>query len=190
MGTLTLFFIAVGLAMDAFAVSVSNGICFRRAGFREALYTALTFGIFQAGMPVLGYFAGRTVSGAVEFLDHWIALILLGAIGGNMVREGILELRSPGTMERKDSCSFRGLMLQGVATSIDAFAVGISLALMKTNIAFAGVVIGAVTFVCSLAGVYIGRTFGAALKQKAEIFGGCILILIGIKIFAEHITGA
>lgn len=186
MGTLTLLFIALGLAMDAFAVAVSNGICYQKTGIKEAMYMAFTFGFFQMAMPIIGFFAGRAVSGAVEAFDHWIALILLGFIGGNMIREGIKGLKNPEKIGRRDRCHIRDLLFQGVATSIDALAVGVSFAIMNTNIITAAGIIGIVAFLCTLAGVVVGKVFGAALKQKAEIFGGLILMGIGLKIFIEH----
>lgn len=186
MGLITLVFIAFGLAMDAFAVSVSNGICYRHAGFKEAFATAFTFGVFQAVMPLIGFFAGRTVSSYVEFIDHWIALALLGFIGGSMIFEGIKELRHPEKKPCNTTCSFKDLIVQGIATSIDALAVGVGLAVINTNIYEAVGLIGIITFITCLAGVYIGRGFGGVLKEKAEICGGCILVIIGIKIFVEH----
>lgn len=187
MGFLTLFLIALGLAMDAFAVSVSNGICHRNAGGRQALAAGLTFGLFQAGMPLLGYFAGSTISGAMEALDHWIALILLSFIGVNMIKEAVKELRRPEERDcRKETGGLKALLLQGVATSIDAFAVGVGFAFLNTNIFTAVALIGVITFCTSFAGVFVGKKFGSLFKQKAEIFGGCILIFIGVKIFLEH----
>ncbi len=186
MGYLTLLFIALGLAMDAFAVSVSNGICYKNAGFKETFYTALTFGVFQAMMPLIGYFAGKTVSEAVEFIDHWIALGLLCFIGGSMIASAVKEMRNPEKVCYKTYCTVKDLLVQGVATSIDAFAVGISLAVIDTNIFMAVGLIGIVTFVCCVIGVPMGKRFGYFMKDKAEILGGCILIIIGIKIFVEH----
>lgn len=190
MGFLTMLLIALGLAMDAFAVSVSNGICYRKAGLKEAFYTAFTFGLFQAGMPLIGYYAGSTFSASVAFLDHWIALALLSFIGGSMIYSAIKEIRNPGTERYRAACNLKDLILQGIATSIDALAVGISFAVIQTNIFMAVVLIGLVTFICCFIGVIIGRGFGNRLKEKAEILGGCILILIGIKILIEHTIGA
>ena len=186
MGYFTLFFIALGLAMDAFAVSVSNGICYKNAGFKEAFNTALTFGVFQALMPLIGYFAGRTVSDAVAFIDHWIALVMLCFIGGSMIVGAIKEMKNPPREDCKQYCTIKDLIVQGVATSIDAFAVGISLAVIDTNIFMAVGLIGVVTFICCVVGVLLGKNFGFFMKDKAEILGGCILIIIGIKIFIEH----
>jgi putative Mn2+ efflux pump MntP len=187
MGYLTLFFIALGLAMDAFAVSILNGICYKNAGIKEAMITAATFGGFQGFMPLLGYFAGRTVSDVVGSIDHWVALLLLGFIGGSMIYSAIKEMKNPGTINCKHYCTSKDLAIQGVATSIDAFAVGISFAVIDTNIFVAVVLIGLVTFIFCLFGVPIGKKFGMLIKEKAEILGGAILIIIGIKIFVEHI---
>lgn len=189
MGVYTLFLIALGLSMDAFAVSVSNGICYKKIGLRQAFQTAFVFGIFQAGMPLIGYFAGRAVSSAVAFIDHWIALGLLSFIGGSMVVHAIKDIRSPEMKICKNQCTFRDLLIQGIATSIDAFAVGISFAVIRTNIFQAVSFIGTVTFICCIFGVFLGKRFGGLLQEKAEFFGGCILILIGLKIFVEHLLG-
>lgn len=186
MGYLTLFFIALGLAMDAFAVSISNGICYRRAGPKEAIITGATFGGFQAAMPLLGYFAGMTVKDAVEAIDHWIALILLGFIGGSMIIGAIKNMKKPEDVECKPYCTTKDLLLQGIATSIDALAVGISFAVIDTNIFVAVALIGIVTFIFCVVGVPIGKRFGTIIREKAEILGGCILIMIGLKIFIEH----
>lgn len=186
MGQLTLFFIAIGLAMDAFAVSVSNGICYKHARLKEAFINAVTFGAFQAGMPLLGYYLGCTIRSAVAFLDHWIALGLLAFIGGTMIWDAVKELRAPGKTRMKPIYSFKDLAVQGVATSIDAFAVGISFAVIPTNVLSAVGQIGIITFLFSLVGVYLGKRFGLMLKDKAEIIGGIILIAIGLKIVIEH----
>ncbi|MDD2216749.1 MAG: manganese efflux pump MntP family protein [Eubacteriales bacterium] len=186
MGIFTLHLIALGLAMDAFAVSVSNGICYKKTGPKQAFKMAFVFGLFQAGMPLIGYYAGSTVSEAVAFLDHWIALVLLTFIGTTMVYGAVKGMRNPEIKVIKTVCTFRELFVQGVATSIDAFAVGISFAVIQTNIYFALFLIGIDTFVCCFIGVFLGKRFGGLLQEKAEFFGGVILILIGVKIFVEH----
>lgn len=183
-----LFLTALGLSMDAFAVSVTNGLCLRGSGLRHGLWTALAFGLFQGGMPVLGFLLGQGFSGPVRRLDHWVALLLLGFIGGRMVKEGIGQLRSP-EVSRPREFSWGMLLLQAVATSIDALAVGIGFALMEVEILPAAGLIAGVTFLCCLVGFFIGRRFGGLLKERAEIFGGIILMLTGIKIFLEHTMG-
>lgn len=189
MGTITLFLIALGLSMDAFAVSVSNGMCYRNFGRVQAVCASFTFGLFQMLMPIIGYFAGRTFSGPVSFLDHWIALIMLGAIGGKMALDGIKNLRSPETCGEPRSFDLRILILQAIATSIDALAIGISFAVMQVSIVTAAVFIGATTFVCCLIGSRLGRRFGLLLGSRAEVAGGLVLAGIGIKIFFEHTFG-
>ena len=190
MGTATLFFIALGLSMDAFAVSITNGICYQEHGARLAVRTALTFGGFQAAMPLIGYFAGKAVSSFVSVIDHWIAMVLLVAIGLAMIREARKDMKNPGAKICKTVCTHKDLFVQGFATSIDAFAVGIGFAVIHTNIFLAVAFIGVVTFCCCLTGVLIGRRFGSLLKEKAQIFGGCILMIIGLKIFLEHMLAA
>lgn len=189
MGTMTLFLVALGLSMDAFAVSVSNGMCFRDFGRKQILEAAFSFGLFQMLMPILGYFAGSTFSSAILSLDHWIALILLGAIGGKMVHDGIVKMHHADAYEVQKPFTFQVLILQAVATSIDALAVGIGFAVMQVNIIMAAAFIGIVTLVCCLFGSFLGHRFGVILGKRAEIFGGLILIAIGIKIFAEHVFG-
>ncbi len=189
MGTTTLFLIALGLSMDAFAVSISNGMCYRNFGAKQAVSCSFAFGLFQMLMPIVGYFAGRSFSDIIQSADHWIALLLLGVIGGKMVWDGIQELRSPESCGPEKVFSFRILVLQAVATSIDALAIGIGFAVMKVNILTAASFIGCITFLCCLVGNRLGRRFGLILGTRAEILGGCILVGIGIKIFAEHTLG-
>lgn len=187
MGSVTLFFTSLGLSMDACAVSISNGMCYDNMQKKQILSTAAAFGFFQAFMPILGYFIGSAFSDYVSFLDHWIALILLGFIGCQMIIEAIRELKYSEACP--DSCknlSSKTLLLQAVATSIDAFAVGIGFAVMKVNIISASICIGTITFITSVIGSHLGKKFGRLFKQKAEILGGVILIAIGIKIFIEH----
>ena len=189
MGTTTLFFIALGLSMDAFAVSISNGMCYQNFGRRQAVACSFAFGLFQMLMPIAGYFAGRSFSDIIQSADHWVALILLAAIGGKMVWDGIQELRSPESCSPEKVFSFRVLVLQAVATSIDALAIGISFAVLQVQIFTAAGFIGCITFLCCLVGNRLGRRFGLILGTRAEILGGCILIGIGLKIFLEHTLG-
>lgn len=182
----TLFLLAVGLSMDAFAVSISDGLTYRDMGKKQAFAVSGAFGLFQALMPVAGFLSGQLFINLISSLDHWVALILLTLIGGNMIREAIGELRHPETVVQQKSLTGKAILLQAVATSIDALAVGISFAALKVNIFTASSFIGLITFLLCLAGSFLGRRFGGVLKEKAEIFGGLILIAIGIKIFAEH----
>jgi putative Mn2+ efflux pump MntP len=189
MELLTLFFIALGLSMDALAVSVSNGMCSKGMNRGQAVKTAVTFGGFQAAMPIAGYYAGRTFSQAIYFLDHWIALILLGIIGGKMIISAVSEMRHPESCRTRSQITWGTLIIQGIATSIDAFTIGISFALFQVNIVVAALFIGLVTFVCCIPGAYLGRKFGSMIQQRAEIIGGLILIIMGLKIFLEHMLG-
>lgn len=187
MGTITLFFTALGLSMDACAVSISNGMCFTNIRQKQILYTALAFGIFQAFMPVIGYVVGQTFSELISFLDHWIALVLLGIIGGKMIIEALKEIKYPeACLTTNKTLTFKTLLLQAIATSLDALAVGMGFAVMKVDILSAAIAIGIITFISSIIGSNLGKKFGKIFKQKAEILGGAILILIGIKIFLEH----
>ena len=164
MGLLELFILAVGLSMDAFAVAICKGLSIRSLKLRQAVVVGLWFGVFQALMPAVGYLLGSAFAELVTSVDHWIAFILLAIIGANMIREGL-----KGDEESCDpSLSFQVMLMLAIATSIDALAVG-------------------VTFVISAVGVKIGNVFGARYKSKAEIFGGAVLILIGLKILLEHL---
>ena len=191
METFTLFLIALGLSMDAFAVSVSNGLCFKDFKKSQAFVSSLTFGLFQGLMPTIGFFAGSLFFDTISKLDHWISLLLLGYIGIIMIIDAIKDLHKKNIAE--DNClnqyTVKTLLLQGIATSIDALAVGISFAALKINIFIAALFICTITFICCLIGSLIGKKFGHLLQEKAKIFGGIILVLIGLKIFIEHTLG-
>ena len=182
MGTWELFILAVGLSMDAFAVSVCKGLSVRKVQVKHALLVGLYFGGFQALMPLIGYLLGRQFQVLITNVDHWIAFVLLSVIGINMIRES----RSCPE-ELNDSFGFRVMLILALATSIDALAVGVTCAFLKVAILPAISFIGVVTFVFSICGLLIGNLFGAKLKSKAEIFGGIVLILIGLKILLEHL---
>ncbi|MBP7222682.1 MAG: manganese efflux pump [Sedimentibacter sp.] len=187
MDPFTLFFTSLGLSMDACAVSISNGMCYGNIHKKQILSTAAAFGFFQAFMPVLGFFIGSTFSDYISSLDHWIALILLGFIGGKMIIEAIKELKEPeACLTSSKDLSTKTLLVQAVATSIDALAVGVGLAVIKVDILSAALSIGIITFINSIIGSNLGKKFGQLFKQKAEILGGLILVGIGIKIFIEH----
>jgi len=181
---ITIFLIAVSLAMDAFAVSISNGVCTRGFGKKDAVRQAAFFGGFQFIMPVIGWFLGCSVKTYIEAVDHWIAFLLLLIIGGNMIYGSI----KGGDDDNSCSTSLTNkmLFLQAIATSIDALAVGISFAILDVNILEAGIIIGVVSFVISCLGAYAGKYLGDKLQSKAEIIGGVVLILIGTKILLEH----
>lgn len=183
MDLVELLLLAVGLAMDAFAVAVCKGLSLRELKLRQALLVGAWFGVFQGLMPVLGWLLGSAFSDLVQSVDHWIAFILLAIIGGNMIREAV-----KGDEEDVDpSLSFGVMFLLAVATSIDALAVGITFAFLNVNILLAVVLIGVITFAISAVGVKVGNLFGARYKSKAELLGGCVLILIGLKILLEDL---
>ena len=183
MGLIELFLIAVGLTMDAFAVSVSKGLAMPKCTFKKAAIVGLWFGGFQALMPAIGYVLGAQFQEAIASIDHWIAFVLLALIGGNMIHEAL----DNDEEEADASLNVKTMFLLAVATSIDALAIGITFAFLKVNIIPAVCFIGIVTFIISFAGVKIGNVFGARYKNKAEIVGGIILILLGLKILLEHL---
>ena len=183
MGLLELFILAVGLSMDAFAVSVCKGLAMPKITVKKAAVVGIWFGGFQALMPALGYLLGSQFKDSITAIDHWIAFILLGIIGGNMIREAC----SGECENESDSLDIKTMFLLAVATSIDALAVGITFAFLKVNIAAAVSFIGITTFIISAAGVKIGNIFGTKYKSKAELAGGIILILLGPKILLEHL---
>ena len=189
---MTLFFYALGLgislAMDAFSVSITNGMQCPRFKFRHALADGATFGIFQGLMPMIGLFLGLSCLKYIQPIDHWIAFVLLGGIGFNMIRGALKKEDEEECANNPFTC--KNLLIQGVATSIDALAVGVGFSTELSGYGegiFTAAIIGVATMVISTAGVYIGKLFGGLLKQKAEIFGGAILIAIGLKILIEHL---
>lgn len=182
--------IAVGLSMDAFAVSITNGAVTRKVTLRFALKLALCFGLFQAAMPVIGWAVGKAGETFIRSVDHWVALLLLGYIGLQMILESRKKAHC-GEFIKQDDISFKRLSALAVATSIDALVTGLILptavgastaALLLESI----LIIGAITFVICLTGVYIGKKFGILCSSKAEIVGGAVLLAIGLKIFVEH----
>jgi putative Mn2+ efflux pump MntP len=182
MSFLTIVIIAVGLAMDAFAVSISNSCSLQRMKLGDAINMSLFFGVFQGVMPVIGWFAGATVKDQIESIAHWVAFVLLVAIGVKMIYESFQM------NEEEDRCSLsiKILILLSIATSIDALAVGISLSCLQIDIIFPALMIGIITFGFSMFGVYLGKKFGHLFESKIEVLGGIILILIGLKILLEH----
>ena len=183
MGLIELFLIAVGLSMDAFAVSVCKGLAMPKCTFKKAAIVGLWFGGFQALMPAIGYVLGAQFQETIASIDHWIAFVLLALIGGNMIHEAL----DNDEEEADASLDVKNMFLLAVATSIEALAIGITFAFLKVNIIPAVCFIGIVTFIISFAGVKIGNVFGARYKNKAEIVGGIILILLGLKILLEHL---
>lgn len=183
MNLLSVFFIGIGLSMDAFAVSVAKGMCIKRDLWKTALKLGFWFGLFQAVMPFIGWFAGTYFQSMIESVDHWIAFLMLGFIGINMIRE---SLKGEDDDRNSDICT-RHVLVLAVATSIDALAVGISFAFLQVEILPAVLIIGCTTFILSILAVYIGNKLGGAMEKYAGIIGGMILILIGFKILMEHL---
>lgn len=177
--------LGVGLAMDAFSVSVSDGILLGRAKLRHALKIAFFFGVFQFIMPVIGYAAGSTFAGIIEAFDHWVAFMLLALIGGKMIYEAVTGEKEQEDV--KNPLAFKTLLLLAIATSIDALAVGVTFATISSPVFLSSAIIGVVTFFISAAGVMLGSKCGDLFGNKAEIAGGVILILIGLKILIEHL---
>lgn len=182
-----LFLIGVGLAMDAFAVSVCKGLAMRRVNKRQAVVIAVFFGGFQALMPLIGWALGTQFESYITNIDHWIAFILLAFIGGKMVIEALKSEENVEIKEMDMPLDIKELFVLAVATSIDALAVGITFAFLQYPITESIFIIGVTTFVLSIIGVYVGNFFGNKYKKGAEIAGGIILILIGSKILLEHL---
>ena len=183
MDLLTLLTLAVGLAMDAFAVSICKGLAMREKVLKKGIIVGLWFGGFQALMPTIGFFLGTQFKDQITSIDHWIAFVLLGLIGINMVKEAL----SNDVEQADDSIAVKEMFMLAVATSIDALAVGITFAFLNVHIVSAASMIGVCTFLISFAGVKIGNIFGTKYKSKAELAGGIILILLGFKILFEHL---
>ena len=187
MSLIELFILAVGLSMDAFAVAVCKGLSMKKITFKKAAIVGAYFGIFQAGMPLIGYLLGTQFQEKISAWDHWIAFILLGLIGFNMIKESFEKEDCDEDKEMQASLSFKNMSVLAIATSIDALAVGVMFAFIKVNIVSAVSFIGVVTFTLSMVGVKIGNLFGMKYKSKAELAGGCILVLMGVKILLEHL---
>ena len=178
---------AVGLSMDAFAVSVTDGLACTNIEKKQRLSIGLCFGFFQGLMPTIGFFLGKAFEDYIKAVDHWIALILLGYIGGKMIYDSIREFKSQEEVCTPCTLTTRMLLMQGVATSIDALAVGVSFAaLSNINIFYAGTEIAVITCALSLIGVRFGKKFGQKLGSRATLTGGLILVFLGVKIFIEH----
>ena len=183
MGLIEILLIAIGLAMDAFAVSICKGLSMTKMNWKKACIIGLYFGLFQAIMPVIGYLLGESFADSVNKIDHWASFILLGTIGINMIKEAL----SSDKETSNDSIDFKTMIALAIATSIDALAVGITFAFLNTNIYLSAAIIGIITFIISVIGVKIGNKFGDKYERKAQITGGTILIIIGIKILLEHL---
>ena len=184
MSIFSIILTGVGLAMDAFAVSLAKGMCFsKKDATKYALVFAVVFGFFQAAMPFIGYFCSAELATYIQDFDHWVAFILLLIIGLKMVKEAFEEK----DVDCDISLTMKDIIVLGIATSIDALAVGVSFAFLNVNILSACITIGAVTFVLSFLAVHMGKRLGNAFQKYAELFGGSILIILGIKILIEHL---
>lgn len=187
MSLLELFIIAVGLSMDAFAVSLCKGLASPKTDVKQSVIAGLYFGGFQALMPLLGYLLGAQFSGYIEQYDHWIAFILLGIIGGKMIKEALSKDDAAEKPEEGNPFGVKAMLPLAIATSIDALAMGVSFAILNVQIVPAVCFIGVTTFLFSAAGVQLGNAFGLHFKSKAEICGGVVLILMGLKILLDHL---
>lgn len=183
MNLIELLLLSIGLAMDAFAVSICKGISMKKMEWKKSCIIGLWFGGFQALMPVIGYFLGTTFESFVTNIDHWIAFILLSFIGINMLKESFCKENE----ESESDMSFKTMLILAIATSIDALAVGITFAFLKVDLILAICLIGITSFVLSIFGTKVGNKFGNKYEHKAEMIGGIILILLGLKILLEHL---
>lgn len=185
MGIVELFVLAVGLSMDAFAVSICKGLSLKKIEMKHLLIVGLYFGVFQAGMPLAGYLLGNQFSDKIVSVDHWIAFGLLLLIGGNMIKESLNKEEEEDEM-KEAGLEVKAMLILAVATSIDALAVGVTFAFLQVQIFQAVFLIGITTFILSVIGVKIGNVFGARFKSHAELAGGIILVILGAKILLEH----
>lgn len=183
MGIFEIVCISVGLAMDAFAVSICKGLSMKKIDLKKSRIIATYFGSFQAIMPIIGYFLGNSFASFIIEIDHWIIVFLLSLIGGKMIKDALAEK----IVKKDDKTDFKSMITLAIATSIDALAIGITLSFLDTNIILASLSIGTITFILSFFGVIFGNKFGYKYEDKAEIFGGIILIFIGLKILLEHL---
>ena len=191
MSFIEILLLGVGLAMDAFAVSICKGLGMSKVNGKQCLVIGLFFGGFQALMPLLGWFLGSTFAEKIKAIDHWIAFILLGYIGIKMIADAIKEWKEETKVEEMDApLDIKEMFLLAIATSIDALAVGITFSFLEVAIACACTVIGVVTFVISCGGVFVGNIFGERYKAKAQIVGGVILVVLGLRILLTHLFGA
>ena len=184
MGITEIIFISISLAMDAFAVSVCKGLSMPKMNWKKAIIIGLYFGFFQGLMPVIGYLLGSSFENLVTNIDHWIAFGLLSFIGISMILESFKKDES----NNNDSIDFKTMIVLAIATSIDALAIGITFAFLNVNLLLSVILIGIITFIISVIGVKIGNRFGDKFESKAEIIGGTILFLIGVKILLEHLN--
>ena len=183
MGIVEIILLSIGLGMDAFAVAVCKGISMKKMNWKNAIIIALYFGVFQALMPLIGYFLGMTFESIVTTFDHWVAFALLTLIGGGMIKESFDDEDD----KKNDKVDFKTMVVLAIATSIDALAIGITFAFFDVNIVLAVSIIGIITVIISVLGVKIGNRFGDKYQNKAQLMGGIILVLLGFKILFEHL---
>lgn len=183
MGILELILISIGLAMDAFAVAVCKGLSMKKMEWKKSVIIAFYFGVFQALMPAIGFILGISFEGVLTKIDHWIAFILLGVIGIDMIKDAFNKENA----NINDSIDIKTMIVLAIATSIDALAVGITFAFLRVDLLTAVILIGVITIGLSLIGVKIGNKFGDKYERKSELAGGIILILMGLKILLEHL---
>ena len=187
MSGIQLVLIAVGLSMDAFAVALCKGLCMKRINYAHAGVIALFFGGFQGLMPLIGWVLGKQFEKYITPIDHWIAFVLLGYIGGKMIWDALHEDDEDLSCEVEQKLDLKELFIMAVATSIDALAVGITFAFLQVSIVPAVASIGLITFALSFVGVVVGNKFGNRFQSKAQLAGGTVLVLIGLKILLEHL---
>lgn len=180
--------IAIGVAMDAFAVSVANGVIIKEVKIKHALYFGLYFGLFQFIMPILGWIIGMTFVDYISTIAHWVGFVLLGFIGSNMLYDSIKAKENTSTISDINILRWQNMTMLAIATSIDALAVGVSLAVFYSNILYSAIIIGIVAFIASFIGVFLGKRLGKLFKRSATIIGGAILLIIAFKILLEHIV--
>ena len=181
----TLVLLAFGLSMDAFAVSICNCLAYQKYHRKEIIVSAIFYGIFQGLMPMIGFILGNQFLGIISIIDHWVALILLSIIGGKMIIESFSATKDEEM--NQGTIAMKTLIIQSIATSIDALAVGISMAALQVDIVFACASIAGITFINCCIGGFLGKRFGKILGDRAQLIGGIILILIGLNIFIEHV---
>ena len=185
MGILEIILVSIGLAMDAFAVSVCKGLSMKKMEWKKAAIIGIWFGFFQGLMPAIGYFLGNNYKYLITSIDHWIIFALLSFIGMKMIKESFCNCSEENI---NDCIDFKTMIILAIATSIDALAVGITFAFLETNIIISAFLIGIITCILSIIGVKIGNKFGDKYESKAELAGGIILVFIGIKILLEHLN--
>jgi putative Mn2+ efflux pump MntP len=186
-----IFLIGIGVSMDAFAVSIGKGLCLKEVHWKDCLKVGLWFGLFQALMPLIGYYASISFTSLVQEIDHWIAFVMLGLIGGNMIKESLQAQKEEEQVckTRREELAFKSMLLLAIATSIDALACGVSFAFLDYPIFESIAIIGLTTFFFSFWGIRLGHRIGTRMHKGVEIFGGIVLISIGAKILLEHLLG-